>query len=125
METETHDRHTVLVVEDDPACVELWTRYLGTVRCRVLSTERGSEALALAHRERPSAVVLDITLPEMDGFEILRALKSDDATRDIPVVMCSGLAEQDRGMREGAAHYLRKPVRYGVFLAALAEIGVR
>ena len=69
-------------------------------------------------------IFLDLMLPEMSGWEILRDLQADSATRDIPVILCSGLNEVEEGLEAGAAACLRKPVYYQDFLDALRQAGI-
>ena len=116
---------TVLVVEDNPDLNALWQRYLNLMGCHVVSARRGEEALALAQESELSAVILDIMLPGMDGWQVLQALKKKGRTRQVPVVMCSALDGQARSVSEGAEGYLRKPVRYADFKRVLTDIGVR
>ena len=84
----------------------------------------GEEAVALAQQEKPLAIVLDIALPGMDGWEVLRALRSNVSTSDIPVVMCSALEEEAYGREAGADGYLHKPVLYPAFRSALIDVGL-
>ena len=117
--------HTVLVVEDNPHLNTLWQRYLSVMGCHVLSASRGEEALALAQESEISAVILDIMLPGMDGWQVLQALKKHRVTRSMPVVMCSAEDGQARSIAGGADGYLRKPVRYADFRRMLTDVGVR
>lgn len=116
---------TVLIVEDDHACMFLWRRYVGECGFRAVCTFTGQEALDLARREQPVLVVLDVLLPDIDGWEVLHALKTDDSTCDIPVLICSALREEKRSLTEGADGYLQKPILYENFLKALAHIGMQ
>jgi signal transduction histidine kinase/CheY-like chemotaxis protein len=104
------DMETVLVVEDDPHSAELLTVYL---------EGDGAEGLELARRLRPRAVVLDILLPRVDGWDLLGRLKADPATADAPVVVVSMLDERGKGLALGAVEYLVKPVGREELLAAL------
>jgi CheY-like chemotaxis protein len=113
---------TALIVEDDMACVYLWRRYMKESGFRPVSTDSGREALELAQSKHPSLVVLDVMLPDIQGWEVLQALKADPATRDIPVLICSGFYEKERSVAEGADGYLQKPVLYDNFVQALAEL---
>jgi CheY-like chemotaxis protein len=115
----------VLIVEDDHACMYLWRRYVDECGFRAVCTFTGQEALDLARRERPVLVVLDVLLPDIDGWEVLHALKTDDSTCDIPVLICSALREEKRSLTEGADGYLQKPILYENFLKALSLIGMR
>jgi CheY-like chemotaxis protein len=129
MDTQTQLENTpapaALIVEDDMTCVYLWQRYMKRSGFRAISTQEGKEALDLARRERPSLVVLDVILPDIDGWEVLQALKADPATRDIPVLICSALREERRSVARGADGYLQKPILYEDFLEALSNIDVR
>ena len=114
----------VLVVEDNADCQYLWQRYLSLTKCRVVATARGGDAVDLARNEKPAAVVLDVRLPDTDGWRVLQAMKSDQQTRDIPVVMCSALSEPEFSAAMGAHAYLRKPVGLNTFLSTMASVGI-
>jgi CheY-like chemotaxis protein len=118
------DAPVVLIIEDDPESVCLWQRYADQSGFRTVSTGMGEEALRLAQRERPVLVVLDILLPDIDGWEVLETLKANPATSDIPVLICSALEETHSGLAKEADGYLQKPVLYEDFLTALSTIGV-
>lgn len=115
---------TVLLVEDDPAFIYLIRRYADKGGCELVSTSRGEEAVEMAREKQPDMVLLDIMLPGMDGWQVLRALRDDPATQDIPVVLCSALSEEARSIEEGADGYLRKPVLYQDFIGALEDMGI-
>jgi signal transduction histidine kinase/CheY-like chemotaxis protein len=99
----------VLVVDDEKATRELIARGLHKEGFRVLAAASGDEALRLAREKRPDAISLDVLMPGMDGWTVLRALKGDPLTSSIPVVMVSMLDDQDIGYALGAADYLTKP----------------
>jgi signal transduction histidine kinase/CheY-like chemotaxis protein len=113
------DMETVLVVEDDPHSVELLTVYLEGAGYRVAVARDGVDGLELARRVRPRAVVLDILLPRVDGWDLLTRLKADPATADSPVVVVSMLDERGKGLALGAVEYLVKPVGREELLEAL------
>lgn len=115
---------TVLLVDDDRASLDLMTAYLSASPVRVLRARDGVEALSLARTAAPAAVVLDIRLPRMDGWEVLTRIKADPATSSIPVVVASIIDERPRGLRLGAAAYLLKPVRRDDLLDALRAHGL-
>jgi signal transduction histidine kinase/DNA-binding response OmpR family regulator len=112
---------TVLVVEDDPHSAELLELYLEGAGYRVAHARDGAEGLELARRLRPRAVVLDILLPRVDGWDLLARLKADPATAACPVVVVSMLDERGKGFALGAAEYLVKPVGREQMLEALAR----
>jgi signal transduction histidine kinase/CheY-like chemotaxis protein len=113
------DMETVLVVEDDAHSVELLSVYLEGAGYKIAVARDGAEGLELARRLRPRAVVLDILLPRVDGWDLLARLKADPATADSPVVVVSMLDERGKGLALGAVEYLVKPVGREELLEAL------
>ena len=112
---------TILVVEDDDHSLELMTLYLRGDEFEVRVARNGEEGLELARALQPSAIVLDIMLPRLDGWDLLSLLKSDPRTAGIPVVIVSMLDERGRGFALGAADYLVKPVTRDEVVAALSR----
>ncbi len=113
------DMETVLVVEDDPHSVELLSVYLEGAGYKIAVARDGVEGLELARRLRPRAVVLDILLPRVDGWDLLGRLKADAATAESPVIVVSMLDERSKGLALGAVEYLVKPVGREELLEAL------
>ncbi len=104
--------HSILVVEDEKDIHDLVEYHLKQAGYSVLSDFTGETVLVQARRERPRLIILDLMLPDMDGKDICRALKSDSATRSIPVLMLTARAEEvDRiiGFELGADDYVTKP----------------
>ncbi len=101
---------TVLVVDDDQAAREAITRGLMREGFKVITAGTGEEAVRLARSQRPDAITLDVLMPGMDGWTVLRSLKADPLTAAIPVVVVSMLEDSDVGFALGAADYLTKPV---------------
>jgi two-component system phosphate regulon response regulator PhoB len=102
----------VLVVDDEPHIVALIAYHLAKAGYRVATAANGTDALSQANRERPSLVILDLMLPGMSGFEVLRKLRGRDHTRDVAVLMLSARRDEpDRieGLSLGADDYLTKP----------------
>jgi signal transduction histidine kinase/DNA-binding response OmpR family regulator len=114
----------VVVIEDDRRSLELLMLYLQDAGVAVVDARDGPEGLDAVRRLGPSAVVLDIRLPGMDGWDVLAALKADPATATVPVVVVSMLDERGRGFALGAAEYLVKPVSREDVLSALARVRV-
>jgi signal transduction histidine kinase/CheY-like chemotaxis protein len=100
----------VLVVEDDAQAYALISSALGSAGYLSIRARHGEEALHLAREMRPVAVTLDLVLPGLDGWDVLKTLKSDAATCDIPVVIISRVDERDLGVALGANDYFVKPV---------------
>jgi DNA-binding response OmpR family regulator len=102
----------ILVVDDHPHIVRLVRKELERDAHEVLTAADGDEALQLAREQRPAVVVLDVVMPRRNGFEVLRELKADPATRDIIVIMLTVKdkeAEFTHGLNLGADWYLPKP----------------
>ena len=102
----------ILVVDDEPDIVALVVYHLAKAKYKVSSATSGSDALALAKRERPALVVLDLMLPGMSGFDVLEQLRADANTASIAVLMLTARKEEPdriRGLELGADDYLTKP----------------
>ena len=101
-----------LVVDDDRLLLRLVELNLGKIGLRVILAESGREALRLASQEKPDVILLDIMMPQMDGFEVMRQLKAADETKDIPIVILtakSGQPDRHRCDEMGVAAYITKP----------------
>ena len=115
---------SVLVVEDDPSAVRLLKAYLEPEGYRVRVAPDGEQALLDVRAERPAAILLDVLLPGMDGWEVLRRLKADPDLRDIPVVIVTVVDEKDVGLALGAVDYIVKPIDRDALLGSLGRIGL-
>jgi signal transduction histidine kinase/CheY-like chemotaxis protein len=100
----------ILVVDDDLQVARSFAQQLEPDGHTVMITTHGKDALPLARRERPDLILLDVVMPDMDGFEVLTQLKQDWDTKVIPVIVISVVAEEEKGFALGAADYLVKPV---------------
>lgn len=106
-------RSCVLVADDTESIRSLFRKLLLADGHDVVSARDGASALEAVHEHRPDVVLLDVAMPEMDGLEVCRRLKSDPATRLTPVVLVTGqtdLADRIRGIEAGADEFLSKPV---------------
>jgi two-component system phosphate regulon response regulator PhoB len=102
----------ILVVDDEPDIVALVVYHLAKVGYRVSSASTGPDAVAVAKRERPALVVLDLMLPGMSGFDVLREIRADAGTKDIAVLMLTARKDEPdriKGLSLGADDYLTKP----------------
>ena len=114
-------RATVLVVDDTPQNLELLDECLSPFY-RVKVATSGERALALCAASVPDLVVLDVMMPEMDGFEVLRRLKAEPSTRAVPVIFATAKgdkADEHIGLELGAADYITKPIHIPVLLARI------
>jgi CheY-like chemotaxis protein len=119
---EDPDARTVLVVEDDRDQREIICDMLEMEGYHVVLTEDGEEAVALARSLLPSAIALDVMLPRSDGWEVLSRLKTDETTRDIPVLIISVVDQQDLGKKLGADEYLIKPLEAASLRSAVRRL---
>jgi signal transduction histidine kinase/DNA-binding response OmpR family regulator len=117
------DNHpVVLVIDDDPDVVYLFQENLTEAGYRVVGALSAEEGVRKARELKPFAITLDIVMPGTDGWAVLRQIKADPATRDIPVLVVSIVDHKDRGYQLGAFDYLLKPLERDAILAALARI---
>ena len=100
----------ILIVEDELHIAQLFRHQLEMDGYTVSIVTRGAEALAKAQYERPDLISLDVMLPDINGFEVLRQLKTDPETKDIPVIITSIVADQEKGFALGATDYITKPL---------------
>jgi adenylate cyclase len=100
----------ILVVDDDPTVREVVGRYLVREGFTFAEAEGGLEGLRLAHELNPAAITLDITMPDLDGWTVLAAIKGDPTLADIPVILLTIVDEKNRGFALGASEYLVKPI---------------
>ena len=103
----------VLVVDDNPQNQELLAAYLETMDVEVRTADDGLTALQQVAADPPDLILLDIMMPRMSGFEVCTKLKSDPATRDIPILMVTALNELgdiERAVQAGTDDFLSKPV---------------
>jgi CheY-like chemotaxis protein len=112
----------ILVVEDDGRLVAIVTRLIEALGYAVLAVNDGERALELIASEAPAGVLLDLGLPGISGFEVLRRIKAQPATAGIPVYIVSGAADSGEATALGAAGYLRKPITRAAVLAAIRDM---
>jgi signal transduction histidine kinase/CheY-like chemotaxis protein len=101
--------NVILAIDDDPQVIGLYERYLKPQGYQVIALTNPKEALERARELKPYAITLDIMMPEVDGWQVLQQIKNNPDTRDIPIVICSILEDEEKGFNLGAADYLVKP----------------
>jgi CheY-like chemotaxis protein len=111
----------VLVIDDDAEARDIVGRFLRRDGFEVATACSGEEGLRLAHKLKPAAITLDVMMPDMDGWSVLRALKVDPVLHKIPVVMLTMLDDKSKGYTLGATDYLTKPVDRDQLHTALAR----
>ena len=112
---------SVLLIDDNQRLHELFRRYLPEEQYRLTVASSGREGLRLAAETAPDAIVLDVMMPQEDGWEILQLLCNRERTQDIPVIVCSVLNDPQLALSLGAAAFLPKPVQRADLLLALAR----
>lgn len=129
--------YTILVVDDIATNVMLLKAILGKAKYRILTASGGREALARVEAEQPDLILLDIMMPDMDGYQVISALKADERFCQIPVIFLSALHNPEdivKGFKLGASDYVSKPfnheelvtrVAHHIFIAAAQRIIVR
>jgi signal transduction histidine kinase len=110
----------ILLVDDTEANLRVLGPLLRAEGWSVAAATRGEQALQLIAQRRPDLILLDVMMPEMDGFEVCRRLRADPATRDLPILFITALTDEEnivRGFREGAQDYIAKPFRQAELVA--------
>ncbi|MCL5997874.1 MAG: response regulator [Chloroflexi bacterium] len=115
---------TVLVIDDNKGLVELIERYLTGQPCRVVAAQSGLDGLRIAQDLLPNAIILDVMMPGMDGWEVLQLLRNNLQTAKTPVIICTVFNNPELALSLGATLYLLKPIRPGDILDALRRLGL-
>ncbi|MBD2437417.1 PleD family two-component system response regulator [Nostoc sp. FACHB-110] len=119
---------TILIVEDSPSELELMSHYLRESGYNVIKASGAKEALEQAILQQPDAIVTDVVMPGMSGFELCRSLKKNPTTQKVPIVICSSKnLEIDRlwAMKQGADVYLTKPYTREQLLRAIKSVVIK
>ncbi len=118
---------TILVVEDSPSELELISHFLNESGYKVIKATGGTEALKKLESEKPDAIITDVVMPGMSGFELCRSLKKNPETQKLPIVICSSKNQEiDRlwAMRQGADAYVTKPYTREELLRAIKSVAI-
>jgi len=123
---------TILVVDDEPDAVDFVTEVLEGEGYKVISAPDGSKGLAAMRKEKPDLVVLDVQMPEMDGFEVFQEMKKDENLKSVPVIMLTGIKdkvgigfsadEMKSYMGERPNAYIEKPIDPAKLRQAVKEV---
>ena len=117
--------HEILIVEDSPTQAERLRRLIQSEGYRVRVASNGQRALNLIRERKPQLVVSDIIMPEMNGYDLCRALKADPTLRDIPVILVTALNDAKdiiRGIECGADNFIRKPYSEEYLLNRISQV---
>ena len=115
----------ILVVDDSPTESHLLTELLTKNGYQVITAETGEESIEKAKSELPDLVLMDVVMPGLNGFQATRTLTRDDATKHIPVIVCTSKGQEtDKiwGLRQGAQDYLVKPINGEELLSKIAAL---
>lgn len=116
----------ILVVDDSPVERHLLTEILTAEGYAVSVAVDGAQGIEAARRDRPDLIVMDVVMPGINGFQATRTINRDEATRHIPVILCTTKSEEtDKiwGLRQGAKDYVTKPIDGAALLAKIAALG--
>jgi twitching motility two-component system response regulator PilH len=115
----------ILVVDDSPTDRQYMIETLKGKGFQIVTAENGEDAITKAKSELPDLILMDVVMPGLNGYQATRQITRDDATKHIPVIMCTSKgADTDKiwGMRQGANDYLVKPVDPQALLAKIAQL---
>jgi GAF domain-containing protein/CheY-like chemotaxis protein len=112
----------IVAIDDDPGVITLYERFLEQQDYRVVGINHSNDVLPQIRELAPAAILLDVLMPEKDGWGVLRTLKDDPATKNIPVIVCSIVSDKNRGFSLGAADYLVKPIVEDELVKALKHL---
>jgi response regulator RpfG family c-di-GMP phosphodiesterase len=115
---------TIMVIGADSHFCYLMRRYVKKSAHEIIFAYLGDDAQSLAQSRMPAAIILEIDQPNASGWNVLHSLKSNAATQNIPIVLCSWLDDETFCLDEGADAYLRKPILYEDFFSTLTNLGV-
>lgn len=116
----------ILIVEDSPTDRQFLLETLSKQGYQCVFAENGDEAIAKSKSESPDLILMDVVMPGTSGFQATRAIARDEATKHIPVIMCTGKnQETDRiwGLRQGARDYLLKPINPKELVSKIKALG--
>ncbi len=116
------EHSTILVVDDDEGIRSLLKQELGEAGYNIEEAANGKEAIAKVRTVRPDLIVLDVMMPEMNGFDVAAVLKNDPQTMDIPIIILSIVQDKARGFRIGVDRYLTKPIDTDLLFSEIGHL---
>lgn len=114
----------VLIIDDNEGLVDLLHHYISANVYQVFTAYNGVDGLRIASELQPDAIVMDLMMPDMDGWELLQHLRTDVQTRDIPVIICSVIHDPELAYSLGADDFIAKPVTQEQILSALKKLNI-
>jgi diguanylate cyclase (GGDEF)-like protein len=119
---ETEEKSSVLIVDDEKTNISTLTHILSP-EYTIFAAKNGNDAIEIANEYSPDVILLDIVMPEMDGYEVIAKLKSCDKTKEIPIIFITGLSNteaEEKGLALGASDYISKP-----FVSSIVKLRVQ
>lgn len=116
----------ILIVDDSPTERHVLVELLSGHGYIVFSAENGEDGISVAKKELPDLILMDVVMPGLNGFQATRSLSRDEATKHIPIILCTTKGQEtDRmwGMRQGARDYLVKPLDHTELLSKIVALG--
>jgi two-component system, sensor histidine kinase and response regulator len=111
---------TLLIIDDTPENIAVLLEFFSNKGFKVLASQNGQRGISTAKYAKPDLILLDVMMPDMDGFEVCQKLKSNEETQDIPIIFMTALSDTNskvKGLELGAADYITKPIQYKEVLA--------
>lgn len=116
----------ILIIDDSPTEQFLLTQIFNGGQFEIFTAENGEEGIVRAKDIQPDLILMDVVMPGINGFQATRKLSRDEATKNIPIIMCTTKSQQtDKiwGLRQGALDYITKPIDGPLLLAKIAALG--
>ena len=117
----------ILVIEDNPENMLMMKRWLGAMNCQTFEASTGFAGIVAAQKHIPSIILLDINLPDIDGYQVFEKLKKSSITRDIPVIAITSNAmqgDEEMAIKAGFDGYMAKPVNFSALISKMSMLGV-
>jgi len=118
-------RQLLLLADDDPELIGILVKRLQVLECDIVTASNGAEALAVVKERRPDAVILDVMMPQMNGWEVCKSIRADAAVQKTPVMMLTGIGESLNEITSplyGADDHIDKPFNFSELLFKIRRL---
>lgn len=115
----------ILIIDDDPDALETMVAILETRDYQVLTALSGLEGVSKAGKEKPDLIIMDVMMPELDGFAACKMIKENEEIKDIPVILLTGkglVGDMEKGFAAGASDYMIKPIDWDKFFLKIKKL---
>lgn len=122
---EQKNKPLLLLADDDPELIGILLKRLQVLECEIITASNGEAALSLIRERKPDAVVLDVMMPHMNGWEVCKAIRTDEEIKDTPVMMLTGIGENLNEMTSplyGANDHIDKPFDFSELLFKIRRL---